>query len=126
MKSDVDPKPTFYASRRWIMWCNVFISVVAVLGLMVMANYLAAGKYKLELKDKDFIAFESNGHTEVFFKNQLAEIDLEPLLRRDTTEVKRKAFLGETHFSAALLSLAYPRSLKAYFLEGHNEQDPTS
>jgi hypothetical protein len=207
MKSDADSKPTFYAGRRWMMWFNVIISVVAALGLMVMANYLAAGyykrlsvssdtrlklspqtvkllktitnevevtiffdvhgeeqlytwtatllkeyshlnpkirvrtldytrfnaeaalalaKYKLELKDKDFIAFESNGHTEVVFKSQLAELDLEPLIRRETTEARRKAFLGEMHFSAALLSLAYPRVIKAYFLEGHNEQDPAS
>ena len=40
------PKPSFSNSRRWLIWCNTIVGVIAVLALVVMANYLAAGYFK--------------------------------------------------------------------------------
>lgn len=39
-------KPSFSSARRIGIWLNVLLSVVAVLALLVMGNYLAAGYYK--------------------------------------------------------------------------------
>ncbi len=39
-------RPSFSAARRWGMLINLVLSIVAVLALLVMANYLAAGYYQ--------------------------------------------------------------------------------
>src|SRR5580658_3199779 len=38
--------PSFSRTRRWAIGLNTFLAVAAVLGLVVMANYLAAGYFK--------------------------------------------------------------------------------
>jgi hypothetical protein len=39
-------KPSFSKSRRWLMWFNTIVGVIAVLALVAMANYLASGHFK--------------------------------------------------------------------------------
>ncbi|MDQ6630537.1 MAG: GldG family protein [Verrucomicrobiota bacterium] len=39
-------KASFSTGRRWVIGLNVFLSAVAVLALLVMANYLSAGYFK--------------------------------------------------------------------------------
>lgn len=46
MGESTNNKPSFSASRRWGLFFNVFLAVVAVLAFIVMANYLASGYYK--------------------------------------------------------------------------------
>ncbi len=38
-------KPSFSAGRRWLIALNVICSAIAVLALIVMANYLGAGYF---------------------------------------------------------------------------------
>ena len=46
-------KPSFSVGRRWLIWLNTFLAVAAVLALVVMANYLAAGYFKRFQIDAD-------------------------------------------------------------------------
>ncbi len=41
-----DPPPSFSSGQRWSIGLNTFLATVAVLALVVMANYLAAGYFK--------------------------------------------------------------------------------
>ena len=46
MATPQDPPPSFSGGQRWSNALNTFLAVVAVLALVVMANYLAAGYFK--------------------------------------------------------------------------------
>ncbi len=74
--------------------------------------------------DKNFVVMESAGRTRVFFANELAELDLRPLLSGESKEVHRTAFKGELLFTSAIFNLANARAGKIYFLTGHGEHSP--
>jgi hypothetical protein len=46
MRPAEQPAPSFSGSQRWSIALNTFLAVAAVLALVVMANYLAAGYFK--------------------------------------------------------------------------------
>jgi hypothetical protein len=71
------------------------------------------------LKDRDFVFFESNGHTKIHYAKNLAEYDFSAVLAVKSKTVRRSAFRGEMYFTSAILSVTYPRPLKTYFLTGH-------
>ncbi|MEO6034709.1 MAG: Gldg family protein [Verrucomicrobiota bacterium] len=43
---DDAPKPSFSKRRRWLIWFNTVIGVIAVLALVGIANYFASGYFK--------------------------------------------------------------------------------
>src|SRR5665213_3015347 len=55
MSETAQPKPSFSAGRRWLIWLNTFLAVAAVLALVVMANYLASGYFKRFQIDADSV-----------------------------------------------------------------------
>jgi hypothetical protein len=86
---------------------------------------LVLAKYKLStLKDKNFIIFDCEGRSRIVYANQLADYDINGLISGKTKEIRRTAFRGEMLFSAAIFGVAYPKSLKAYFVHGHGEHNP--
>lgn len=76
------------------------------------------------LNDRDFILFESNGHTKIDYAKNLAEYDFSAVLAGKSKTVRRSAFRGEIFFTSAILSVSFPRPLKTYFLYGHGEHSP--
>jgi hypothetical protein len=194
--------------RRWAIGLNTFLAIVAVLALVVMANYLAAGYFKryqwsrdaafqlskqtlrvldsltndvditiffqpsgenpeiyqltksllaeyhnanprrihiktldytrnvgaakellatnslVGLQQKDFVLFESNGHSKLIFAKELADYDFSDLLQGRSQYVRRSAFKGEMYFTGDIYAVSYPQTLKAYFLYGHGENNP--
>ncbi len=202
---DATAKPSFSPSRRWLKWFNLIVGVIAVLVLVAMANYLAAGhfkrlqlsanslstlspqtisllqrtnkidvtiffdqqaneeiysltlgllkqysyanpnitvqsidytrspgkagtilaKYKLaNLKDKNFVVFDSGGKSKVIYGNELYDYDLNSVLSGQSNSVRRNAFKGELLFSSAIFAVTDSRKTKAYFVYGHGENDP--
>ncbi len=87
--------------------------------------FLAAHKLN-GLKERDFILFESNGHTKIDYAKNLAEYDFSAVLAGRSKTVRRSAFRGEIFFTSAILSVSFPRPLKTYFLFGHGEHSPGS
>jgi len=82
-------------------------------------------KYSLEgIKEKDFILFESGGHTKLVNGKDLADYDFSELLAGHSKYVRRSAFLGELYFTGAIYDVCNPRPMKTYFLSGHGENDP--
>ena len=82
-------------------------------------------KYKLDnLKDKNFVIFDSGGRTKVVNNNELYDYDLNSLMSGESKEVRRETFKGELLFSSAIFSVTYSRPGKAYFTFGHGEHDP--
>jgi hypothetical protein len=77
---------------------------------------------------KDLVIFECNGRVRPVDGGALSQYVLEQVPNEKEREFRRKpvAFLGETLFTAALLDVANPRPLKAYFLQGHGEHAPDS
>jgi hypothetical protein len=74
--------------------------------------------------DKDFVLFESNGHSKIVYANQLADYDFSELLAGRSKFVRRSAFKGEMLFTSDIYAVSNPQALKAYFLYGHGENDP--
>lgn len=64
MATPQDPPPSFSSGQRWSIALNTFLAVVAVLALVVMANYLAAGYFKrIQLsRDASFQLSEQTVH----------------------------------------------------------------
>lgn len=82
-------------------------------------------QYKLaNLKDKNFVVFDSGGRSKVVYGNELYDYDLNSLMSGESKEVRRDAFKGELLFSSAIFNVTYPRQAKAYFIYGHGEHDP--
>jgi hypothetical protein len=78
------------------------------------------------LTDRDFVLFESNGHTKIHYAKNLAEYDFSDVLAGRSKTVRRSKFRGEMFFTSAILSVTFPRPLKTYFLYGHGEHSPGS
>lgn len=78
------------------------------------------------LTDRDFVLFESNGHSKIHYAKNLAEYDFSAVLAGRSKTVRRSAFRGEMFFTSAILSVTFPRPLKTYFLFGHGEHSPGS
>jgi hypothetical protein len=198
-------KPSFSAKRRWLIWFNTIVGVVAVLAIIAMANYLASGyfkrfqvgansatalspqtisllqrtnkidvtiffdqqgdeeiyslvsallkqysyadpnitiqtidytrspgkaaallaRYKLSnLKDKNFVVFDSGGKSKIILGNELYDYDINSILSGQSKTVRRNAFKGELLFSSAIFAVTDPHQAKAYFVFGQGENDP--
>jgi hypothetical protein len=208
MPSPQQSPPSFSRFQRLATGLNTFLAIAAVLALVVMANYLAAGYFKryqlsrdaafklspqtvrvidsltndvtitiffqadgdnqeiyqltkslldeyqranprhirvktldyilhvgeakeflatnslVGLQQKDFVLFESNGHSKIAFAKELADYDFSDLLARRSQYVRRSAFKGEMYFTADIYAVSYPQRLKTYFLYGHGENNP--
>ena len=83
-------------------------------------------KHKLSENDRDIAIFESQGRSKIVYQGELSDIDIQPLVRGESKEVKRTSFKGEAMFTSAILSVISARQPKAYFLEGHGEHTPES
>jgi hypothetical protein len=202
------PSPGFSNGRRWLNWLNALLAATAVLAMVVMANYLAAGHakrfqmdrdsaFKLSeqthrvldsltndvnvtiffephgeneeiyglasgllteyeracprhihvqtldydrkvgeakeflttnglsgLKEKDFVLIQSGGYTRTVYAKELADYDFSEMLAGRSRTVRRSAFLGELYFTEDIYDVSNPRPMKAYFLQGHGENDP--
>ena len=200
-----DPTPSFSPGRKWNRSLQLVISLLAVIALVVMVNYLAArhsvrwpwsrnaqaelsprtqrvlagvtntvkvilyfdkrdplyemswnllkiyryandriqletvdynidpgaaevvkAAYKLGQTDRDLVLFECQGNRKSIYQGELSEIDIQPLLRGESGELRRTHFKGEAAFTAAIFNVTSGRSAKAYFLEGHKEHNPDS
>ena len=106
---------------------NAKISVESV---DYLRNPLAAQRVKTQFKQVVFptttnlVIFESGGRPLLLDGNALAKYTLEqiPNEREQVYQRRAVAFEGERMFTSALLKLANPNPLYAYFLEGHGEQ----
>lgn len=88
---------------------------------------LLLAQHKLQnLKDKNFVLFEQQGKTRAVFANELSDYDLKAVMTGESEQFKRTHFKGEMLFSAGIFSLIYGKEIKAYFLTGHGEHDPTN
>jgi hypothetical protein len=76
------------------------------------------------LTEKDFVLFESGGHTKLVYGKDLADYDFSDLLAGRSKYVRRSAFLGELYFTENIYDVSNPRPAMAYFLYGHGENDP--
>lgn len=78
--------------------------------------------------NKNLILFDCEGRVKRVDGNQLVQYTLELVPNSTEREFRRQpvAFRGEQMFSLALLAVANPKSLHAYFLTGHDEHDPDS
>ena len=81
-------------------------------------------KHKLGETDRDLVIFESQGRPYKIYQGELSDIDIQPLVRGESKEVKRTSFKGEAMFTSAILSVISARQPKAYFLDGHVEHNP--
>lgn len=97
----------------------------------VEAN-LARSQYNLAaLNQRNLILFDCNGKIKTVYQQDLGDYDLEAtdeLSESGKTVFRRrtKNFKGEQLFTSALIHVISPRSLKAFFVQGHGEHDPTS
>jgi hypothetical protein len=81
-------------------------------------------KYNLfAATDKNLIVFDCEEKVKIVPGNALAQYVLEQVPNEKEREFRRKptAFLGESAFTMALLSVTSPKPLKAYYLQGHGE-----
>ena len=86
-------------------------------------------KYKLSaLNEKNLILFDCNGRTKSVYQSALAETEYQqtPNDAEGAYRKRLRAFRGEIEFTSALVSVTDPRQLRAYFVQGHGEHDPTS
>jgi hypothetical protein len=82
-------------------------------------------EYRLSTSGEgDRVIFESGGRVKVVYDRELSEIDYGAVLQG--REVRRTGFKGEQLFTSALYSLADPKPVRAYFVQGHSEHDPNS
>ncbi len=87
------------------------------------AAQVVKAKYNLSERDRDLVIFEARSRKSVY-ASELSEYDLQPLLARQTQEIKRTHFKGELLFTSALFKVLTSGPLKAYILEGHGEHNP--
>jgi hypothetical protein len=81
-------------------------------------------QYKLTLPTAtNLIIFDCEGRSFPIDGNALTRYELEPVANAQEREFRRKPieFQGERMFTSALLAVANPKPLNAYFLEGHGE-----
>lgn len=96
----------------------------------VEAN-LARSRYNLAaLNQRNLILFDGNGKIKTVYQQDLGDYDLEPTGESSATgqtvfRRRAKNFKGEQLFTSALIQVISPRTLKAYFIQGHGEHDPT-
>lgn len=83
-------------------------------------------KHKLGETDRDLIIFESQDRPKIVYQGELSDLDLQPLMRGESKEIKRTNFKGEALFTSAILNVISARQPKAYFLNGHGEHSPES
>lgn len=76
------------------------------------------------IKNKNFVLFDSHGHSKIIYAKDLAEYDLTPVLQGHSRELRYKEFRGELLFSSAIFAVTHPQLLKACFLQGHGEISP--
>jgi len=78
------------------------------------------------LKDKSFVVFDCDGRTKVIYQNELADVQVEPVMDGQTPAFRKKfvSFRGEMLFTTAIFNLANPRHFKICFVQGHGEHDP--
>jgi hypothetical protein len=76
------------------------------------------------LREKDFVLFESGGHTKLVYARDLADYDFSDLISGRSRFVRRSAFLGELYFTEDIYDVSNPRPMMACFLQGHGENDP--
>ena len=88
------------------------------------AAQLVKMKHKLGETDRDLVIFESQGRPKVVYQGELSDIDIQPLVRGESKEVKRTNFKGEALFTSAILNVISARQPRAYFLDGHVEHNP--
>lgn len=84
----------------------------------LLARYRLSG-----LKEKDFVLFESGGHSKIVYAGELADYDFSDVLAGGKY-VRRNAFRGEMLFTADIYAVSYPQPMKTYFLYGHGENNP--
>ncbi len=77
----------------------------------------------LDQTQKNFVAFEGNGHRQIVHGSKLSDYNLKDLLEHN--EFRRTAFRGEIYFTAAINFLSHPVDQRAFFLAGHGERDPS-
>jgi hypothetical protein len=83
------------------------------------------GRLKLTRADeKDFVAFESNGHSKICKGDELSDFNIDEILGGKSRDARRTTFKGEAKFTDLIFAVSYPRPMKAYFLAGHGERDP--
>ncbi|MBK7997224.1 MAG: GldG family protein [Verrucomicrobia bacterium] len=82
--------------------------------------------HKLGDTDRDLVIFKSQNGDMKVYQGDLSDIDIQPLVRGESKEVKRTNFKGEAVFTSAILSVISARKPKAYFLDGHGEHNPES
>jgi hypothetical protein len=75
-------------------------------------------------KEKDFVLFESNGHSRIVYAREMADYDFSDLLAGRSKFVRRSAFRGEPLFTSDIFAVSNPQALKTYFLYGHGENNP--
>jgi hypothetical protein len=85
---------------------------------------LIQAEYALSSADEgDRVIFDAGGRRRMVYAKDLSEYDYNALLKGKV--VKMTGFKGEQLFTSALYSLLDGKPLKAYFLTGHDEHDPT-
>lgn len=83
-------------------------------------------KYDLTFgSDKNMVIFDGGEQFKVVYDQQLSEYDWSGLMKGES-EVRRTGFKGELLFTSAILNVAEEKPRSAYFLQGHQELDPTS
>ncbi len=86
---------------------------------------LVLAEHKLnDLQDKNFVLFSCGDQTRVVYQNELSHYDMHSVISGKSKEFRRIGFKGEMLFTPAISSVAYPRQLKACFLQGHGEHNP--
>ena len=81
-------------------------------------------EHKLSDNDRDIVIFESQGRPKIVYQGELSDLDIQPLVRGESKEIRRTNFKGEAMFTSAILNVISARQPKAYFLEGHGEHNP--
>lgn len=90
------------------------------------AAQIAKLEHKLGETDRDLVIFKSQNGDMKVYQGELSDIDMQPLIRGESKEVKRTNFKGEALFTSAILNVISARKPKAYFLDGHGEHNPES
>jgi hypothetical protein len=71
---------------------------------------------------KDFVLFQSGGHSKVVYARDLADYNFNEVLADRNKSFRRSTFRGELLFTSAIFALSYPHPHKVYFLTGHGER----
>lgn len=77
------------------------------------------------LEEKNFVIFECAGRTKICLAKNLSHYDFSGLVSGESREVRRDAFQGEMLFTSAIFSVTHSETLKACFLTGHGEANPS-